>query len=566
MVVALVAAVHFSTTGSALLLVATLACAHTADDTTLSVMEELQVQSPDRGSLLYDDTVTVRGRVSDPSQVDRVRVLDRTVQIEADGSFELQLTVAPGLNLLHTVARLHDGTELVDTRAVLAGPRAHHEALAERGVRARLSAETVGTIGESVALAMSTTDWGPVLASSGPTGKTGTGCFAASATIDDLDIGSASMQTTPIPGGLDVELTLRDVRARASASYEAACLAGTTSLSFTADDYTVHATVALSAIDGDVRSSVEVHYSDIDDLAVVVTGIDFIDEAMTNVDFLAGPVLGWLIEAQLGPMLETALEDFSARPMTIPVADTELVVRTHPEVLSFDHDGGRIEVATAVFVPGADSPGYPLSAVDTPVAAQPGAVEGFDLRVTDEVFNQTLTALWSSKLLTQEIDPAALGSTDFGGALDQVFIDAKLPPTVRLGEREESPVLVVGDLIVELRGPKYTHARIAVSAEVALSAVERPDLGDGITVLQPSSELQASWINVLEVDERSRSILDEALVEAITESVVARAAADLGELTGFITIPCFGGTTLVAPRAFSRPGYLQLEGRLGVAE
>jgi len=560
-----VAAVLLSRTAWALLLAPVLACARTGGETSISVDARLEVQEPERGLLLDGQRITVRGRVSDPQGTEWVRVEDRTVLVDDDGSFELTMTLAPGLNRLQTVARLDDGTEVVDTRAVMAGTLADAQATAERGLRAQLSPQTLGTLGDAVARSIADTDWQPIIAKTGPVANTGSGCFRAAVNVDDLEIGSASMQTTPITGGLEVQLVLYDVAARASSSYEAACIEGHTSVGFTADRYFVHANVKLSAVDGDVRSTVEVLDSDIDDFAIVYTGVDFIDEALTNVDFIVGPVLGWIIEARLGPALETVIEEVAARDTTLTLSDTELVVRTYPETLTITPEGAHLEVGTSTFVPGSSGPGYPVSAVDTPIAAQPAAAQGFDLRITDEVFNQALAALWSSPLLHQSVAPQALGSPDFGGAVDSIAIDAKLPPVVKLGEQGELPTLVIGDLIVELQGKDYTHARVAISAEIAFNVVDRPDLGPGVTILEPDSEVVESWVDVIEVDDRSRPILDEALVEVLIRSVVEHTASELGEKVGFIALPSFAGTTLVGPHAFTRPGYLQLEGQLGVA-
>lgn len=565
MVVAQVAAVLPLRMASALLLASLLACAHTSSETSITVDEQLLVEEPARGLLVDGDRITVRGRVSDPERVEWLRVEDRTVPVAADGSFEIAMTVAPGLNLVQTVARLYDGVELVDTRAVMAGALAAPNAPAERGLRVQLDPATLTTLGEAVARALAATDWQPIVTKAGPVASTGSGCFHATIDLDDIDIGAVSMVTAPIAGGLDVELTLNDIRARASSSYEAACIDGQVSAGFTADTYRVHAQVALAAVDGDVRSTVEVLDSDIDDFAIVYTGVDFIDSALTNVDFLVGPVLGWVIEARLGPVVEDVLEDVAARDTTLAVADSEIVVRTYPEQLSITPEGARIEVGTSAFVPGAKSIGYPTTAVDTPVAAQPHAAQGFDLRVTDEVFNQALAAVWSTKLLNQSLNPQVLGSTDFGGALDSIALDAALPPVVAFGEQGELPTLTIGDLLIELRGKTYTHARVAVSAQIVFNVIDRPDLGPGVTILEPRSELRDSWIDVLEVDDRSRSILDEALVEALVRSLLDHTASELGELVGFIALPSFAGTTLVSPHAFTRPGYLQLEGQLGVA-
>jgi len=551
---------------TAILVLPALACSQGKAELSFESQIGLEIEAPERGTISPGRTVTVRGHVDNMEPVDWIAVEGRRVEVDESGTFELTLTVPPGLNLLHTEARLNDGSRDRDTRAILAGQLTSPETPAERALRMELSSETISTIGATAGRVLAETDLTSALAAAGPIMKTGTGCFQATAEISSLEVGDIAVSAEPTQGGFELDLLVTGISARAGARYSAACLDGNVSVGFSADSYHVQATVYLTVSDGKIVSDLEIHDSDIDDFVIALTGIEFLDDALTNVDWIAGPALGWLIESRLASTFGDVLGAVATRDLVIPVANTELTVQARPQMLELREDGGRLEVSLSVFSPDMDNPGYTTTPVDTPIDAQPDPFAGFDVRIDDEAFHQALTSLWSAGLLTQEVDAKTLGVGDFGGNLAAISIDAKLPPAVYFGEMNEAPALVLGDLIIELIGPKYSHAAVAVSAKMILSAAERPDLGPGRTVLHAQPTLEESSINVLFIDERSRDLLDEELVVAITQAVLKRAANQVGESAGLIALPTFGGTTLTGPSLRTRPGYLQLEGELGVAE
>src|SRR6266571_4041030 len=83
----------------------------------------LEVRSPARGTMVSgQQLVVVAGKVSDDeSGVQSVMVNDVATQLDADGSWKVTLPVAPGMNLLHTVAADKAGNKVTDTRAVMGG-------------------------------------------------------------------------------------------------------------------------------------------------------------------------------------------------------------------------------------------------------------------------------------------------------------------------------------------------------------------------------------------------------------------------------------------------------------
>src|SRR5262249_50056990 len=83
----------------------------------------VEVRTPTRGKTLMDGSqkITVTGFASDDVGVATVAVNGQEAVLAADGSFSVQVTLKPGVTLLHTVATDTSGNIDSDTRAVLSG-------------------------------------------------------------------------------------------------------------------------------------------------------------------------------------------------------------------------------------------------------------------------------------------------------------------------------------------------------------------------------------------------------------------------------------------------------------
>ena len=82
----------------------------------------LAVTSPERGTMAAGSTVTVEGRVVDdaPGNV-QVTVNGVAASVAADGSFTAALSLAPGIEVIETIATDTAGNRQRDVRAVLSG-------------------------------------------------------------------------------------------------------------------------------------------------------------------------------------------------------------------------------------------------------------------------------------------------------------------------------------------------------------------------------------------------------------------------------------------------------------
>lgn len=527
-----------------------------------SPLPRLVIEEPARGTVLAEDRLQVRGYIDAPdaSMHDAVvHIDDRLVQVDADGRFELSMTPSPGLQLLHSEARLGDGRTLADTRAVLAGPLADPGARSPASVRVHLDSATIAAVADAAGRAFSGADLSAALSALAPK-STGDGCFRANLGLTELSIDDIDIHTRAIDGGLEVAVDLEGLRGRIGGSYSAACLSGTVDVGFTMDAYRANGILLLSAAGGSVQTSADLTRSRVDGFAITLTGVAFIDDAITNVDWLAGPALGRTLEKRLGPSFGFALQELAGQRLPMSVGDTTVLVDAEVDNLSMKEAGGYLDASTAVFIDEWSTLGYSLTERRRPLAAEPLPSAGFDVRIDDEVFHQVLSSLWNAGALRLQYDldeDPVVG--DLGTGADILNLSFELPPAVRLDAKGAPASLYFGDLMVELRKGEKTLATLAVAAELELRS------GDGQT-LKLGMELQQYWVDIIELRPEAVELISGDLLDPLVGAALELATARLSQLLGTLVLPSFGGTTVVSPSLFTRPGYLQLEGELGPAE
>ena len=109
-------------------LIAVLGCADKAYDPDAPAIDpaapRVHFTSPALGTIAGDvKTISVRGTVTDDSgKVDSVVVNDVAASVASDGTWSVDVSVHPGTNLIHAIAKDAQGNVGKESRAVVAGP------------------------------------------------------------------------------------------------------------------------------------------------------------------------------------------------------------------------------------------------------------------------------------------------------------------------------------------------------------------------------------------------------------------------------------------------------------
>ena len=382
-----------------------------SEDSGYSDEALLVLEAPARGSLSELGEVQVRGRLTAGSvPVSRVAVNGRIVSPDETGYFELSLNVPPGLTFIHATATDLRGTELArETRSVMSGPFTSVGAAVERGVVADFSPASVAELARMAARLMADASPADLAAGIDPLFSTGSGCLSAKATVASLDVGQASLDASPIPGALDVDLTLNQIALVLDIDFTLACQSGTVRVAARADRYELSGELALAIAAGRATSSLDASSTDLDNFAIEFTGISVVDDALTNVDWLVGLMLRRVVENRLGPAIVDALGQAADNRTEVTPAGQLLTAEGTPTKLRLDSNGLQLEVATRIAGTGDSGPGY----VSTEASKAIGLVDvrfnaGFGVAVADEAVNQALSAVWAAGGLTMAVPaPAA---------------------------------------------------------------------------------------------------------------------------------------------------------------
>ena len=163
----------------------------------------VEVQTPERGTVSGDGSVTVTGRTSDAeSAVVQVTVNGTVATLAADGSFQATLTLSEGITLLETVATDQGGNTATDARAVLSGNLVDQTAPVDDAIAAFISPQAMNGLADLVNGYTSAINLDSLAKSYNPVINTGNSCNDYQVYVDSVERGPIEVSAGAAGGGI----------------------------------------------------------------------------------------------------------------------------------------------------------------------------------------------------------------------------------------------------------------------------------------------------------------------------------------------------------------------------
>ncbi|HEX5061022.1 MAG TPA: hypothetical protein VFV99_16760 [Kofleriaceae bacterium] len=431
----------------------------------------VHIVSPARGTIAGDVThVLVGGTASDDLGIKAVSVNGAQAAVADDGTWVVDVGVAPGTTLLHAVAVDEQGNQGEETRAVVAGPMLSVARHIDSGIRAAVSAPALNALGRGTATFIENGGLMTAVLGMNPVVDVGGGpdCLYAQASITALTMHDADVLMGPTNGAVLVSAVLNDVRVGVHLQWAVSCVDGARDVMLTADRVTVNGRLAV----GVINHSLDVQFPN---PQVQVTGFNLVSEdvpdgivQMLGLDAAIGPILGSMTGRLVTPMVERSLSALDDAK-TLDVAGTKIDVDVQPTQVNFTDLGGTIILDSSFRAQG-DSGGFVLVPNNPPAL---GMTHGFEIAVADDAANQLLTSMWSAKAFDGTLDLATSPYEDISKLYDIVQLQMKLPPYVDASHRPLE--LTIGDWIATFSGDGVVPTTVAIHAKSALYVVEGDD-------------------------------------------------------------------------------------------
>ena len=510
----------------------------------------VHIVSPARGAIAGDVThVLVSGTAADESgSLASVTVNGVAATLADDGSWSVDVAVAPGTNLLHAIAIDARRNQAEETRAVVVGPMVDLDGHVESGIRATLSAQALSTLGRDTATYLESGGLMKSLQAMNPLVDVGGGpdCLYARASIGDVTLADADVQLQPTSGGVSVSAVLESVQMTVHLQWAVSCVEASRDVVLTAQRASVKGLLAIGVVD----RKLDVQF---DQPNVQITGADVQlpdvppeIEKMLALDTAMSVSLGLVTERIVVPMVDQSL-DALADARTIQAAGMRLDLSVEPTQVSFTAEGGTIALDTSLRAYG-DRGQFVFVANRNPVFDM---TQGFQLALADDAANQLLASMWSAKAFDSSIDFAPGSYGKISEHYDSVQLQLAAPPHV---DANGKPLeLTIGDWIATFKVDDIPATTVAIHAQSALYVVAREDGKLHLDVSTPSVV-----VDVLDGADQ----LTKAQYEAIRSFAFERIRTLGSEALGTIPLPVLGNITL--PNLWMNPqdGYLFVNGEV----
>lgn len=517
----------------------------------------VRIVSPIRGSFAGDVThVMVTGYATDNEGVTSVQVNGIDAALAPDGTFSVQVPVAPGTNLLHAVAKDAQGNTGKETRAVVAGALEPIASVVPQSITASMTDDTFAAIARGITgfltgpnLTTTVQGLNPVINAGAPDGPD---CLYALGDITKVTVGSASKVTLlPEPGGVAFSAVLDRPDIDMHLDYAVSCIDGSSNIRIRANRVTITGVLELG-VNG---TQFEIH---LDDEDVSISGLD-IDMSgipgtiidLITIDRAIGPILAWAAERFAVPYINNALAGLN-ETKTVDVLGTPVDIKVRPARIDVDIPGAIIELDTELRAQGDDrGPGY----VYTPNVLPALGVRGFELAVADDAANQLLASYWAANGMEVGLDLANGSYGEVGKLYDRVELSAKVPPF--LDASDKALRLTVGDLIASFKNDGAVVTQVAVNAEVELKVTTGADGALRLDVGKPTI-----FVDILDEGVEGANQLSNAQFEAVTSFALSRIVAFGSSALGAVPLPAFGGVSVRNVSIDEEEGYLVVGGEI----
>lgn len=522
----------------------------------------IEVSAPERGTVTGERAVTVTGRASDAeSAVVQVTVNGTLATLADDGSFEASVTLPAGITLLETVATDGGGNTASDARAVLAGDLVDQTAAVGDAIAAFISPQAMGGLADLVSSYTGGIDLTALARSYNPVVNTGDSCNDYKAYVDSVNRGPIEVSAAAASGGIQGQVTIRQLVIRGHINFRAVCISGSASYTVTADAYDAGALIAPGLADGDISIALQGVTSSFRGFNVDVSGIPgFIEDRFEgDVRDKVAAILRDKITDIVPPLASQFLDGFVSRTYQATLLGQTVGFSFWPTATSWTEAGGSLVLDSNTSIAGVDG-----TYVSTP-SARPSdadlASSGLRIALADDVFNQLLASVWSSGALEETLLPGgqseALGGA-LGAEVDSATITLMLPPVASFDTTTGTARLTVGDLVVDAFSVDGgTLASFAVSAEIDLAVTTGASGQVQLVTGHPRILAQ-----VLEQSSTLLVPLDGQKVAAIAELAIKTLSLKADELLADIPVPGLGNATIASPTFQPVSGYLMMGGEL----
>ncbi|HWU91580.1 MAG TPA: hypothetical protein VN253_30140 [Kofleriaceae bacterium] len=518
----------------------------------------VHITSPERGTFAGDvATLVVRGTAIDDTMVTSVTVNGVPAVVHEDGSFEATVPVEPGTNLLHAVAKDPQGNTGKETRAVVAGTLSPIARKVPSGITAALSAQTFDALGRGAAGFLAAADLGALIAPANPVIDMGTtngqpDCLYGQTFVTGVDLGGAAIQLAPQAAGVDLDVTLDDVRIDAHLQWAVACLDGSRNVTATASKVRIRGLLALGIENGRFAVKLQNTQVTLTNFNVDLGGVPQTIIDLLDLDTRLGPVLAWAAEKLLVPMLNNALSGLN-ETKSIDLLGKTIDLAVAPARIKASVVGAVVELDTELRAQGdGASPGFVY--VKNVVPAMDES-QGFQLAVADDAANQLLGSFWAAKGMEIALDLANGPYGEVGRLYDRVELSAKVPP--HLDANGDRLRLTIGDFLATFRDGGAVATQIAINAQVDLRVVHDPDGKLRLDVGAPTV-----YVDILDENVDGANVLSSAQFEAISTFALARVVAFGSSAIGAVPLPSVGGVSMQNVTVLQQTGYVIVDGEI----
>ncbi len=525
---------------------------------------ELQIATPNRGTIQTETSTTVTGSVSDESVV-TVTIAGKTVEVGEDGRFTAKVDLVPGVNVLQTIARDEHGNESQDSRSVLFGTFAAPGDPVSEAMAIRLNQATLDVMGERIAGIVAGMDIEATLATGEPLTSDDSGCTKYDVFVDQFTASHYETTLESRNGGIDFELTIHNPNVVGRVHWKTLCI-----LPRVWSDYTIVADWIK------VRGKLDISLDANDE---IVVDIREAETESQNFDFDSGIILDfadWILDFEeqlMDSIKETMEEDMPptaqelirgfTEAQTLTVFGSEMTLAVSPTVLEFDATGGTIVLDTSMSAMNTQgsSLGYFKSPMPLPAAAIAPTSFATQMTFADDMLNQVFHVAWSSGALNTSF-PIENGDTgSLGGLVSEFRINPMAPPIALLDNENGTMSIAAGDLIIDVieRGTGDVITRVAVSLSLDAQLALGPN--GGIALSDPTSQLT---FDVLTEGVEGSNILSAPQIEQFMNAIGGQLDGVITSAIGEISMPTLAGTIIEQPNFDASVGYLQIRGALGI--
>ncbi len=523
------------------------------------VAPSLTVTSPARGATADGAQVTVTGTAMDDVGAVRVTVNGVEATVAADGSFTASVTLAPGIDVLETIAS--DGNNQVrDVRAVLSGTLVPVATPVDDAVAAHIGPAALDTVGDVVASAVDAMDLAAVGRASNPIYATGGSCLGVKVNLLNVTKSDVRIALVPATGVLTTGVEVEDVVVTLRADYKLACISGSSNVTVYASAIHVDGGLGLGLSGPALVASVRDARVAIDDLEIDASGVPdaifdlFSSQIESKVE---AAVRDAIVDAVPG-LVEDQLTELAGQTYAVPVLGHTVSIAIRPSALELTAGGLFVALDGTIGVGGGEG-GYYLSTPGHADAAMLGGGGGLGIAVSDDTLNQVFAGAWAAGALDLGIDlpPGHPLGLLLGAKARHVDLALALPPTVTV-EAEGGLRVMVGDAIIHVLGDD--GAEIATVALSLASTIDATDAGG----LALSLGRPTVFAQVLAQDPTQDPMYEDA-VEALVDTAFGLLGGQVDGLLATVPMPTIAATTISGPQVRTDRGYVIVQADLAPA-